>query len=78
MRDKILAVWMSWMIAIAAYGQKGEVHILAVNDMHAAIEAFPQLTAIADSLRTLYPSLLVFSAGDNRTGNPISDMYRVS
>ena len=69
---------MSWMIAIAAYGQKGEVHILAVNDMHAAIEAFPQLTAIADSLRTLYPSLLVFSAGDNRTGNPISDMYRVS
>ena len=60
------------------FGQKQEVHILAVNDMHATIEAFPKLAAIADSLRTLYPSLLVFSAGDNRTGNPLNDMYEVS
>ncbi len=35
-----------------------------------SIDAFPQLAAIADSLRGLYPSLLIFSAGDNRTGNP--------
>lgn len=63
---------------IAVYGQKREVHILAVNDMHAAIEGMPQLVAIADSLRTCYPSLLVFSAGDNRTGNPQNDMYEPS
>lgn len=62
----------------AAHSQKGEVHILAVNDMHAAIEAFPQLSAIADSLRKKHPSLLVLSAGDNRTGNPLNDMYRTS
>ena len=61
-----------------AYGQKQEVHILAVNDMHATLEAFPKLAAIADSLRNLYPSLLVLSAGDNRTGNPVNDMYEVS
>ena len=78
MRRKIVTIWLALLLAINVYGQKGEVHILAVNDMHAAIEAFPQLTAIADSLRTLYPSLLVLSAGDNRTGNPVSDMYRVS
>lgn len=78
MRRKILAGWLAWLMAIAAYGQEQEIHILAVNDMHGAIEAFPQLTAIADSLRTLYPSLLVLSAGDNRTGNSVSDLYGIS
>lgn len=69
---------LALLIATNVFGQKQEVHILAVNDMHATIEAFPKLAAIADSLRTLYPSLLVFSAGDNRTGNPLNDMYEVS
>ena len=69
---------LALLIATNVFGQKQEVHILAVNDMHATIEAFPKLAAIADSLRTLYPSLLIFSAGDNRTGNPLNDMYEVS
>lgn len=55
----------------------GTVHILAVNDMHAAIERFPQFAAVVDSLRTLYPDLLLVSAGDNRTGNPINDVHAV-
>lgn len=55
--------------------QDGTVAILSVNDMHAAIDRMPQLAAIADSLRQIYPDLLVFSAGDNRTGNPINDQY---
>ena len=58
--------------------QRRDVHILAVNDVHATISAMPQLAAIADSLRALYPSLLVFSAGDNRTGNPYNDLYEPS
>ena len=66
------------LITSTVFGQKREVHILAVNDMHAAIEAFPQLAAIADSLRALYPSMLILSAGDNRTGNPKNDMFRIS
>jgi len=49
--------------------------ILAVNDIHAAIENFPKLAYIADSLRTLYPDILLVSAGDNQTGNPINDQY---
>lgn len=69
----LLLFWASIM-----YGQKREVHILAVNDMHAALDYMPRLAAIADSLRELYPSLLVLSAGDNRTGNPFSDMYKPS
>lgn len=52
-----------------------EIHILSVNDMHSSIDMFSQFAAMVDSLRDLYPDLLVFSAGDNRTGNPINDQY---
>ena len=64
-------------LCLCALGQRREVHILSANDMHAAIEAFPALAGIADSLRSLYPGLLVFAAGDNRTGDPLNDMYDV-
>ena len=53
------------------------VTILAVNDMHAAIDMFPQFSAIVDSVRTVHPDLLLFSAGDNRTGNPVNDRYEM-
>lgn len=49
--------------------------IFAVNDMHAAIDNFPKLALIADSLRTVYPDMLLIAAGDNQTGNPINDQY---
>lgn len=52
-----------------------EVNILSVNDMHANIDLFPKFAALVDSLRGVYPDLLVFSAGDNRTGNPVNDQY---
>lgn len=65
------------LLTATAHAEKREVHILSTNDMHAALEAMPQLAAIADSLRTLYPNLLVFSAGDNRTGNPLCDQYEI-
>lgn len=58
-------------------GEKKEVHILSGNDMHAAIECFPRLGFIADSLRALYPDLLVLSAGDNRSGDPLNDMFEI-
>ncbi len=70
----LLLCHLSWCIAFA---QKHEVHILSANDMHAALEAFPALADAADSLRALYPGLLVFSAGDNRTGDPLNDMYEI-
>ncbi len=74
MKKLFLTVWLAFLLAISVYGQKKEIHILSANDMHANIEAFPQLATIIDSLRALYPSMLVLSAGDNRTGNPLNDM----
>ena len=51
------------------------VHILSVNDIHATIEKMPQLAALVDSLRQEDPELIVLSAGDNRTGNPVNDRH---
>ena len=73
-----ILLWLALLLAHFSYSQNREVHILAAKDMHATLEAFPQLAGIADSLRTLYPSLLILSAGDNRTGNPKNDMFRIS
>ena len=52
--------------------------VLTVNDMHSAIDNMPKFAALVDSLRTVYPDLLVLSAGDNRTGNPINDQFEPS
>lgn len=59
----------------ASMAGDAEVNILSVNDMHASIDMFPKFAALVDSLRGVYPDLLVFSAGDNRTGNPVNDQY---
>ena len=52
-----------------------EIVILSVNDIHGHIERMPRFGFVADSLRELYPNLLIFSAGDNRTGNSYNDFY---
>ena len=52
-----------------------ELVILSVNDMHANIDLFPKFATMVDSLRAIYPDMLLFSAGDNRTGNPVNDQY---
>lgn len=67
---------LPFVLLVTAQNRR-EVHILSSNDMHAAIECFPRLCFVADSLRTLYPDLLILSAGDNRSGDPINDMYEI-
>lgn len=54
---------------------EAEIVILSVNDIHANIDLFPKFASMVDSLRAIYPDMLLFSAGDNRTGNPINDQY---
>jgi len=51
------------------------VVILSVNDMHAKIDNFPKFKALVDDIRTQYTYVLLVSAGDNFTGNPIVDQY---
>ena len=77
MKKKFAILWLVLTLALTISAEKREIHILSVNDMHAQIGVFPQLAALIDSLRTADPSLLVFSAGDNRTGNPLNDKYEI-
>ena len=59
---------------LSACGPKEQkIYIVSTNDMHANIDNFPQMAALIDSLRTVHPDLLVFGAGDNRSGHPIND-----
>ncbi len=52
-----------------------KVYFVTTNDMHANIDNFPQFAALMDSLRAVHPDLILMSAGDNRSGNPINDRY---
>ena len=75
---KIITFSLFLFVALILSAQdRRELHILSINDPHAAIEQFPRLGYIADSLRALYPDLLILSAGDNRSGDPINDMFEI-
>lgn len=70
----VLAVLVIGFLVSCNTGEKQAI-LFAVNDMHAEIDNFPKLAYIVDSLRTLYPDMLLISAGDNQTGNPVNDQY---
>ena len=75
---KIITFSLSLFVALTLSAQnRRELHILSINDPHAAIEQFPRLGYVADSLRAIYPDLLILSAGDNRSGDPINDMFDI-
>ncbi len=51
------------------------VIIISVNDMHAKIDNFPKFKALVDDIRQQNDEVLVVSAGDMFTGNPVVDQY---
>ena len=75
---KLFALICGLALSVSAIGQDADIKILGVNDMHSAVQNFPKLAFIVDSIRALHPDVLLFAAGDNRTGNPINDMHEVS
>lgn len=76
-RKKLTYICLLFLLTthLAVQAQKDEIVILSVNDIHASIDQFQSLKVVADSLRRIYPKFLLVSAGDNRTGNPVSDRY---
>ena len=75
MRKIVLSALAAMMALAVSAQERRELHILSANDIHAAIENMPRLGFVADSLRALYPDLLILSGGDNRSGDPVNDMY---
>lgn len=63
------------LLLVSCKPKEQKVYIVSTNDMHANIDNFPKMAALIDSLRAVHPDLLVMSAGDNRSGNPINDRY---
>ena len=73
---KHLFIAMAIILGLASCQPKEtKLYIASINDMHANIDNFPKLAYVVDSLRAVHPDLLLFSAGDNRSGNPINDRY---
>lgn len=75
MKKNFLSILTLLVVSLFGMAHGETVRILSANDMHSALEKMPQLAAIVDSLRAIDPSILVLSAGDNRTGNPYNDLY---
>lgn len=63
------------MLTMSVSAQKKTIQVLALNDMHAYLDRAAALGGVIDSIRSINPNLLIFSAGDNRTGNPVNDTY---
>jgi 5'-nucleotidase len=78
MRKTLSSLLIAVVVACGMIGcrpKETKLYIATINDMHANIDNFPKLAHVVDSLRTLHPDMLLFSAGDNRTGNPINDRF---
>lgn len=78
MKRLLLLIWLGLAALLglnSCVERQVTLAVLSVNDMHSAIDKMPRFAALVDSLRRVYPDLLVLSAGDNRTGNPINDQY---
>ena len=74
-RFRFIVATMLIVMSLNVTAQNKEIHFVAINDIHACMDRSAALGGVIDSLRALYPNLMVLSAGDNRTGDPVSDMY---
>ena len=71
----MLTACAAMLLLVSCQPKEQKLYIVSTNDMHANIDNFPQMAALIDSLRSVHPDLLLFGAGDNRSGNPINDLY---
>ncbi|MDO4191185.1 MAG: bifunctional UDP-sugar hydrolase/5'-nucleotidase [Bacteroidales bacterium] len=60
---------------LSLLAKRTEITIIVANDVHASIDKIPMLATLLDSIRSVNSNVLLFSAGDNRTGNPVNDKY---
>lgn len=62
------------LLTAVSCAPKQQFVIVSTNDIHSAIDAFPALATLVDSLRGEYPErFLLVDAGDRWTGNPYVD-----
>ena len=69
------AILLTMAVHAQASRDTTRVVVLSVNDMHAKIDEFPRFKALVDSIRTQHKDVILLSAGDIFTGNPVVDQY---
>lgn len=69
------AIFLMMFANAKAGSDTTRIVVVSVNDMHAKIDNFPRFKSLVDSIRTEYKDVLLLSAGDIFTGNPIVDQY---
>lgn len=60
----------------ADQAESTDIVILHTNDMHASLERFPKLAAYKKQIDQQYDHVLLVSAGDIFSGNPVVDFYK--
>lgn len=50
-----------------------QLTLVGINDTHARLDRMPRMAALLEQLRREDPDLILLSAGDHNTGNPVSD-----
>lgn len=78
MRKFIYGIYLVILYSHSAIAQPADtltLTVVSVNDMHARIDHFPGFISWMDSIRECNEHVLLFSAGDNFTGNPVVDQY---
>lgn len=67
------------VVNLLSYSQNlkydNEIIILHVNDIHGRIDQFPTLSAMVNDIKSKHKNVLLISAGDMFSGNPIVDRY---
>jgi len=72
----LFCFFLNYGIAAAFTGKDTTtVVVISCNDMHAKIDNFPKLKALVDNIRHENEYVLLVSAGDMFTGNPVVDQY---
>ena len=74
MQKTLSRILAAALLCLAYPAGAEEITVLGINDMHAALDNMPKLATLVKQERAKDPQALLLSAGDNRTGNPFSDM----
>lgn len=70
---KKLTLWIILFCCVACQEQDKQIVVLSTNDMHAHIDDYAKVAAYVEQERQKNPNVLVLSAGDLFSGNPIVD-----
>ncbi len=73
-----LIFYLLFAIPIIGFSQSKqitEIVILHVNDMHGRIDQFPVLSSMIQDIKAKHKNVILVSAGDMFSGNPIVDKY---